>query len=81
MIVLVVIVVTLVEIIEGVGRRLTGSSENLGTLTLHKNYQGITRRGSTKTEKHRREHGNVPPHSEFGLCGKNVRSERNGSRG
>jgi hypothetical protein len=57
-----------------------GSSESLGTLTLHKNYQRITRRRSTKTEKNRRDDRDVPPHSEFGLCGKNVRRECNGSR-
>ena len=55
-------------------------SESSGTLTLHKNDQCITRSRSTKTEKHRRDDRNVPPHSELGLCGKNVRAECNSNR-
>jgi hypothetical protein len=55
-------------------------SESLGTLTMHKNYQCITRRRSTKTEKNRRDDCDVPPHSELGLCRKNVRAECNNNR-
>jgi hypothetical protein len=55
-------------------------SESLGTLTLHKNYQCITSRRSTKTEKDRRDDCDVPPHSELGLCRKNVRAECSSNR-
>ena len=91
MIVLVVIVIGLVGALErlswidgttmsGPQTAKGGSSESLGTLTLHENYQRITRRRRTKTEKHRRDYRDVPPHSEFRLCGKNVRAECNGKR-